>query len=99
MIRHVAVFRWKDETTAAQVAAVSAALDDLAPRITSARSYSHGPNVQPAAGRWDYAVVAEFDDLDGWRAYDEHPTHAVVREDVIVPLVAERTNLQFLVED
>ena len=94
MIRHVAVFRWRDGVTAEHVAEVSAALDELPAQIPAIRSYTHGPNVQPAANRWDYAVVADFDDLDGWRSYDEAPAHAVVRNDLIAPLAAERTNLQ-----
>jgi hypothetical protein len=90
----VAVFRWKDGVTAQQLAEVSAALDGMAGQVPAIRSYTHGPNVQPAPARWDYAVVADFDDLDGWRTYDEDPLHASVRANVIGPLAADRTNLQ-----
>jgi hypothetical protein len=94
VIRHVAVFRWNEGVTGEHVAEVSAALDGLPSQIPAIRSYTHGPNVQPADFRWDYAVVADFDDLDGWRSYDEAPAHVAVRDDLIVPLAAERTNLQ-----
>jgi hypothetical protein len=94
MIRHIAVFRWNEGVTDEQIHDVGAALDSVAARIDAARSYTHGPNVQPATGRWDYGIVADFDDLEGWRSYDEHPDHARVRRDVIGPLAASRTNLQ-----
>jgi hypothetical protein len=94
MIRHIAVFRWKDGVTTDQIAEVGAALDAVAAQIEAARAYTHGPNVQPAPNRWDYGIVADFDDLEGWRSYDEHPDHARVRSEVIGPLTAARTNLQ-----
>lgn len=94
MIRHIAVFRWNDGVTADQIAQVGAALTDVAAQVPAARSYTHGPNVQPASFRWDYAIVADFDDLEGWRTYDEHPMHKRVRDELIAPLSADRTNLQ-----
>lgn len=94
MIRHVAVFRWRDGVTPVQVTALGEALATLPARIPAIRSYTFGPNAQPADGRWDYAVVADFDDLDGWRAYDEDEEHGRIRAELVMPLAAERTNLQ-----
>jgi hypothetical protein len=94
MIRHVAVFRWNEGTTAEQVGAVKAALDELPERVPSIRRYTHGPDVQLGDGRWDYAVVADFDDADGYRSYEAHPDHLAVRSDVIAPLIAQRAIVQ-----
>jgi Stress responsive A/B Barrel Domain len=94
MIRHVAVYRWNEGTTAEQVGAVTAALDELPGRVPSIRRYTYGPDVQLGDGRWDYAVVADFDDADGYRSYEEHPDHLAVRSDVIGPLIAQRAIVQ-----
>ena len=46
-------------------------------------------------GNWDYAVVADFDDADGWRAYTAHPAHRQVLVELIEPVVGERAAAQF----
>jgi Stress responsive A/B Barrel Domain len=94
MIRHVALFRWTDGVAAEQIAAVTAGLDSLPGQVPSIRTYAHGPDLRLGDGRWDYAVVADFDDADGYRAYVDHPAHDEVRRDLILPLVAERGNAQ-----
>lgn len=94
MIRHVAVFRWVEDTTPEQVAAVADALRALPAQIESVRSYTFGPDLQLGAGRWDFAVVAEFDDADGYQAYVEHPSHQAVATDLIAPIRAERAHVQ-----
>lgn len=93
MIRHVAVFRWKPDVTTQQVAEVTAALDALAAQVPSVQRYEHGPDLG-LGGSFDYAVVADFDDEDGWRAYMDDPRHDAVRGELIAPLSAERGNLQ-----
>ena len=34
--------------------------------------------------------MGDFDDADGWAAYDQHPDHLRFRSDVIGPHVADR---------
>jgi hypothetical protein len=94
MIRHIAVFRWKDGTTAEQVAEVQAALDRLPAEVPALRAYVHGPDLQLGEGRWDYCVTADVDDAAGYAAYDAHPAHQAVRTEVIGPLVGERAVVQ-----
>ena len=38
--------------------------------------------------------MAECDDADGWRAYDEHPAHQHVVTEVLRPRIAERAAVQ-----
>lgn len=88
------MFRWQEDTTADQIAAVHAGLSTLPDAVPSIRAYTHGPDARLGTGRWDYAVVADFDDADGYQAYVDHPTHDRVRSDLIVPLLADRGNVQ-----
>lgn len=95
MLRHIVLLKWIDGTTAEQVAAVTAALDALPPQIDAIARYAHGPDLALAEGRYDYALVGDFADVDAWRAYDTHPVHEKTRADVIVPLVSQRASVQF----
>lgn len=97
MIRHVALFRWKPGVTAEQVVAATAALDRLPAVVDTIRRYEHGPDQRFGSPRWDYAVVAEFDDEAGWRTYDEHPEHDEVRREVVSPLAEDRASIQLQV--
>jgi hypothetical protein len=94
VIRHVAVFRWADGTTAEQVAAVRAGLDRMPAEVPSIRSYEHGPDLALGPDRWDYAVVATFDDAEGYHAYVDHPSHQAVAQELIAPIRAERAHAQ-----
>jgi heme-degrading monooxygenase HmoA len=94
MIRHVAVFRWVDGTADEQVAAVADALRSLPGQVESIRGYTVGTDLRLGEGRWDFAVVAEFDDADGYQAYVDHPAHQAVATDLIAPIRAERAHVQ-----
>jgi len=94
MIRHVAVFRWVEGTTPEQVAAAAEALRALPAQIPSLRSYAVGPDLGLGPDRWDFAVVAEFEDAAGYHAYVDHPAHQAVAMDHIAPIRAERAHVQ-----
>lgn len=95
MITHVAVFTWAEGTTAERVAEITAALHTLPGRIPSIRRYTVGPDAGLAAGNGDYAVVATFDDVDGWRAYDADEEHNRIKAELIKPHLASRSAVQF----
>lgn len=95
MLRHVVCLTFRDGTDPGEVAALRAALSELPGRIPEIRSYSFGTDVGLAAGNADFAVVADFDDESGWRAYQEHPDHVRVREEHVVPIAEHRTSVQF----
>jgi hypothetical protein len=79
-----------------QLAVITDALRALAATIPEVRSYHCGSDLgvstQP---NYDYAIVATFDDVEGWSAYDSHPEHERVRAEVIRPWIAERSAVQF----
>lgn len=93
-IRHVAVFRWNADVTSQEVVAVGAALDALPAKIPSLRSYHHGPDLGLGEGRWDYGIVAECDDAESWKAYEQHPAHQQVVAEVLRPRIHERAAVQ-----
>lgn len=96
-VRHVALFRFAEHATPADVQAVTDALAGLPAEIDALLAYRVGPDLGLTDGSWDYAVVAEFADEAGYEQYRTHPRHADVRDRLIVPLLADRANVQYTV--
>lgn len=95
MLRHVVLFRWVEEATDDEKTAVAEGLGRLPPLIPELRDYRFGHDAGLVEGNWEFAVVADFDDVAGWRAYRDHPEHRRVIDEHIQPVVAERAALQF----
>ena len=96
MITHVVSFRWKPGTTPEQVDAVEATLATMPGLVPSIKTYRFGRDLGvSAADNMDFVIVATFDSVDDWRAYDTHPEHDRARAEVIRPLIAERAAVQF----
>jgi hypothetical protein len=96
LFRHVVLMKWKAPLDDDQAKRVGEVLDDLGTQSTTVRAISHGPDLGVRKGGYDYALVADFDDADGWRAYSAHPAHDVVRE-VMKDLVEGQVAVQFSV--
>lgn len=97
MIRHLAVFRFRPGATAAQVDELARRLRELPALVPTIRRYDVGADLGLRDGNADFAVVAEFDDADGFLAYVAHPAHQAVIADCIEPIVASRTSVQLAV--
>jgi hypothetical protein len=94
MLRHVAVFRWKPGTTDEQVQAIEQGLAALPARLPQLRAYAYGRDAGLREGNADFAVVADFDDEEGWRGYTEDAEHRRVIEELIAPVTEVRSALQ-----
>ena len=95
MFRHVVLLSWTESATAEQRRAVADALNALPAQIPQIRSYRVGTDAGVAAqGNADLAVVADFDDLDGYFVYRDHPVHKDVITRLILPILASRAAVQ-----
>ena len=94
MFRHIALFRFVPDVTDAQRQAMVDGLATLPAAIPQIRSYVTGPDAGLSDGNWDFAVVADFDDVEDWRAYTADATHQQVIVEHIRPIVAERAAVQ-----
>ena len=95
MITHVVSFRWKPETTPADIADISAALSTMPDLVPTIGTYRFGADVGAHEGNMDFAIVATFESVEDWLAYDVHPEHDAIRSNVIRPWIAERAAVQF----
>ena len=94
MLWHAVTYRFKDSVGEAEVAELVARLEELPAAIDSIHSYRFGSDLGLTEGAGDFAVVAEFDDVDGWRTYRDHPRHRAVVE-LIGTMIEARTPVQF----
>ena len=95
MLRHVVLLTWVPGTPPETVEAVVTALRALPARIPEIRAYSVGRDAGVAEGNAHLAVVADFDDVEGWRVYRDDPEHQRVIAELIRPNLADRTAAQF----
>ena len=93
-LTHVALFTWKAGTTEQDVDRLCQGLAALPGLIPEIRAYRFGPDAGLNPGNADFAVVADFDDVDGYRVYAAHPAHRDVIDRLVTPLVERRTAVQ-----
>jgi hypothetical protein len=93
-VRHVVLFRWKDDVTEKDLAELRRRLAALPEAIPELRAYSFGADLGINPGTADFAIVADTDDEQGHAAYRDHPQHREVVS-FISTLVAERQAVQY----
>lgn len=95
MFRHVVTFSWNETSSPAHITELKAALSGLPAAIPEIRRYHFGSDAAINEGNSDFAVVAEFDDRDGYLVYRDDPEHGRVIAGLIAPYLASRTAVQF----
>ena len=96
MIRHVVLLKWKGETDPAQVEAVESALAEMPVLMPFIRRYDMGQDLG-VTGSHDFAIVADFDSIEDYRTYADHPDHKAVTAAVITPILESMARVQFTV--
>jgi hypothetical protein len=95
MIRHVVLFRWTGEATEEQKQRVAAEIARLPSLVPSLRAFHIGSDLGINPGNFDFAVAADFDDIDGYLAYRDHPEHRAMISQFIQPVAAQRAAVQY----
>jgi hypothetical protein len=98
MIRHVVQLRFKPGTSDSAIDQIIASLKTLPPLIPEIRSYTLGRDLALSPDTSDFAIVADFDSVEDFGVYANHPTHLQIIQDVIKPHVQLRSALQFQLE-
>ncbi|HWL45297.1 MAG TPA: Dabb family protein [Ilumatobacter sp.] len=92
---HCVMFRWTADVDADHLARIRASLDTMPANVATIRGYHHGSDAGVNPGNYDYVVVGEFDDVEGYLAYRDHPYHTAFIAELITGYVAERGAVQF----
>jgi hypothetical protein len=95
VIRHVSLLTFADDTTDEQVRAIETALATLPARLPQLRSYAIGRDLAINAGNASFGVVADFATVDDYLAYRDDPEHRRIITELIAPVLAGRTAVQY----
>jgi hypothetical protein len=94
MIRHVVLLEFRASTPDEHLELVAHRLRELPSHIPSIRSYTVGRDLRLAEGNAHLAVTGDFDDVEGYISYRDHPAHRSVIEELILPHLASRAAVQ-----
>lgn len=95
MFRHVVMMKFTPESSQEQRDWVLAGLGELGASIDEVRSFVFGADAGVAAGNYDLAVVADFDDAEAYLRYAAHPAHQAFLAERVKPILASRAAVQF----
>lgn len=92
MIRNVVLVKLKAGQDPAQVAEIQEAFRAL--NCPGTLSYTIGDDLGLREGTWSFAIVADFQDADSYRAYDQDAGHNRVRAR-LAPMAEQIARAQF----
>jgi hypothetical protein len=92
--RHVVMFRWAEDTSAADRDAAVEALRAFGEQIADLGRLQVGTDAGISAGNFDTVVVVDFADADAYRRYATDPRHLDLIARHIKPFLAERAAVQ-----
>ena len=97
MLRHVVLFSWTTESTGKQIRRMTEEMAGLPAAIPQIRDYRFGPDAGINEGNFDFALVADFDNAEDYRAYRDHPVHRAFIEQHVTPILAQRAAIQYAI--
>lgn len=80
MITHVVLMRFKADGRDRNIGRAHDLLLSMVGKVEALRHLETGLNVVESARACDLALITRFDDLDGLKAYAEHPVHVEVKK-------------------
>jgi Stress responsive A/B Barrel Domain len=93
LIKHIVIFKWREEVSEADVAAVLDELHALPDAIDALENYLAAPDLGLTEGTGDLAIIATVASPEALRRYLDHPQHvAVVAK--LRAMAASRTAVQ-----
>lgn len=78
MLTHVVLFKFKPETTEAEIQQLAEGLGRLPAIIDEIREFRFGRDVLRSERSYDFGLVSSFEDLEALQRYQVHPDHQKV---------------------
>ena len=95
MLHHVVTFNLKPDAPADQVDTIAAAITALTSTLPEVRSAAVGADLGLREGNSSFAIAMQFDDVEGFKVYVDHPEHVRIIKELIGPWISERHPVQF----
>ena len=89
------MFRWTPEATRGAEGARGGRARRLPALLPVLRAYHMGADLGVNEGNFEWAAVADFDDLEGYLTYRDNPEHRAIIAEFIPPIIAERAAVQY----
>ena len=83
------------EATQEQKQRVADELRRLPALLPVLRAYHVGSDLGINEGNFEFAAVADFDDLEGYQTYRDNPEHRAIIAEFILPIAAQRAAVQY----
>lgn len=80
MLRHIVLFRFREDVREEALEKVSQMLNGLKDKIEIIRSMEIGKDVLRRGHSFDLALTITFENLEAYKQYDTHPMHAEVKK-------------------
>ena len=94
MLRHIVMFRWKDDADPAPIESALARVRELPGLIGNTIAFDLSGDAGVMPGNHEAVIVADFDDADAFLTYQRHPEHMEVVTEHLIPLIADRAAVQ-----
>ena len=78
MITHIVLFKFKPETTEAEIQKLTEGLGSLPQLIEEIREFRFGAEMLRSERSYDLGLVSSFEDFDALQRYQVHPEHQKV---------------------
>jgi len=98
MFRHVVMMQFAPHATDEDVDAMVQGLRALPSLVPEIRTYSVGLDAGLVEGNFDLVVVGDFDDVDGYLAYNANADHQALIAERLKPFVVGRSAVQYVTE-
>ena len=82
MLTHIVLFKLKDRNPE-NIAKIKGVLAGMQGKIPEFRHFEVGVDIVRSQRSYDLALVAKFDSLEGFRAYQAHPAHQKVIRSIL----------------
>lgn len=78
MLKHVVLFKFKEETDAAAIEKLADGLGALPDIIDEIKEFVFGRDIIGSERSYDFGLISLFDDLEAMQRYQVHPEHQKV---------------------
>jgi len=95
VIRHVAMFDWKDDAPDSAIKEFATRLATMPDHIDVIKQYNHGDDLGLGPATSDYVLVADFDNVEDYRRYATDPYHVAFIESYVKPIAASVSRVQY----
>ena len=93
MIRSIIALRFKAGSSADQIAQLLEAMRAL--RVEGMTALDCGLDLGKREGNWDFALVADFVDMESYLRYDSDKEHRRIRRDLAAEITDSAVRVQF----